>query len=121
MFIEIPLKNVPLKNNEKRAPAAATVLPSIFRFFKITSKLPPFLTPKIDFGASWGVLEASWASWERLGRVLGRLGRVLARLGRVLWRLVASWWRLGRVLERLGAQNHLKKTCLSKGTGSAFK
>ena len=94
------------KNHEKRAPAAATVLPSIFRFFKITSIFDAifdlsylhFCTQKSilgPFGPSW---ERLGPSWERLGRVLGRLGRVLARLGRVLG-------RLGRVLGRKTTQD----------------
>ena len=87
------------KNHEKRAPAAATVLPSIFRFFKITSIFDAiFDLSYLHFGTknrSWGVL-------GRLGSVLGRLGSVLAASWAVLG---ASWRVLGAscgVLLRLG-------------------
>ena len=53
------------------------------------------------FGAFWGVLGRLW-------RVLGRLGGDLGRLGAVL----------GASRER--SQEKLRKTCPSKGTGSAF-
>ena len=57
------------------------------------------MTPKIDLGASWGVLEASWgvlgASWPRLGPSWARLGASWARLVASCCVLVASWARLG--------------------------
>ena len=87
---------------KKRAPAAATVLFSIFRFFKITSMFDAiFDLSYLHFGTQksiLGRLGASWerlgASWERLGPVLGRLGPSWERLGSVLGVLGTSWARL---------------------------
>ena len=80
------------KNYEKRAPAAATVLPSICRFFKITSIFDAiFDLSYLHFGTQNSILErlggVLGASWEPLGGVLERPGSVLGSLGGLQGRL----------------------------------
>ena len=87
------------QNHEKRAPAAATVLPSIFRFFNRTSIFDAiFDLSYLHFCDQKSILGRLGASWKRLGR----LGSVLAASWAVLG---ASWRVLGAscgVLLRLG-------------------
>ena len=74
------------KNREKGAPAAATVLFIIFRFF-------------FNNFDSHAIFDLSYLHFGTQKSILNRLWGVLGRLGRVL---EASWWPHEGVLARLG-------------------
>ena len=82
-----------------------------YRFFFIfQAKLASWAPPGGLLASSWRHLEASWrrlgASWDHLGGTLGRLA--------ASWRVLEASWH------HFGLQEPSRKTCLSKGTGSAF-